>query len=169
MGSGLSDVPLTRIFRSEDRWRHPLALPPSPHLSATIPEPLHRLQQPRAGGARREWGRGEGSLPTMGHLRELSHLKTRSEGILTPSPPQRIKTKDTFRKEICLVASTPRVPMLLPHFTGDSCWQPKDPQGPSPPRAPGPAGKGGVVPRVSTAHPLRPRTPRGRQRGRQWL
>ena len=70
------------------RCRHPLALPPSPHLSDTIPE----LQSPELGALGGSGGRGRAALPTMGHLRELSHLKPRPEVILTlpnPSPRRR--------------------------------------------------------------------------------
>ena len=54
----------------------------------------------------------------------------------------------------------PRVPLHLPHFTGDPCWQPNDPRGPSPPKAPGPAGKARGGAEGVHFPPTPPRTPR---------
>ena len=131
------------------------------------PRAFPHLQHPRAGGARRERAGRVGVAHYEASQRNIpSQAKIGRNSNPPPPPPQRIKKKDTFRKEIGLVASTPRVPMLFPHFTGDSCWQPKDPQGPTHPEPQDRLAKGGVGPWVSTAHPLRPRTPRGRWRGR---
>ena len=115
-----------------------------PFQSSPLRHYYPRAPKPRAGSTRRERGQGEGGVAHYGASQRIIPSQARTGRNSNPPqplspPPQRIKKKDGFRKEIGLVASTPRVPVLLPHFTGDSCRQPRAP------RAPGPAGKGAVV------------------------